>query len=123
MSQPVPPMVVIADIARETTQVAIQLALTEVQAAIAVLTEKVDTLMSEDATVAAEVAAEEADIGKLTVAVGSMQDLIVALQAEVTAGALTPATMAALAKVQTDLAAVRGVAEADVIKDIPPSGA
>ena len=76
MTQPPAPTVVFADIARETTQLDVQAALTAIQATLIDLSGKVDTLMSEDATVADEVAAEEADLTSLT---ASYQALVTAL--------------------------------------------
>ena len=66
MTQPPAPTVVIADIARETTQTDIQSSLVAIQEILTTLSGKVDALMSEDATVAGEVAAEETDLTSLT---------------------------------------------------------
>jgi hypothetical protein len=109
--------VVIADIARETTQLDIQTALTAIQATLVTLSGKVDTLMSEDATVAAVVTAESADITALTSAVGSLQTLVTTLKSQT---GLSPATFAALAAAQGQLDALSGTATADVAADQPP---
>lgn len=77
---------------------------------------KVDKLMTQDATIAAEAAAEETSIGAITTALASIQALLVSLQGET---ALTPATLAAAAQVQTDLGTLASTAAADVTADTP----
>ena len=79
---------------------------------------KVDKLMSQDSTIAAEAAAEETSIGSITTALTSIQALLSSLQGET---ALTPATLAAAAKVESDLAALATTAEGDVTTDTQPA--
>jgi hypothetical protein len=78
---------------------------------------KVDQIMSQDQTIAAEAADEATDIANLTTAVDAMQALIVALQGET---GLSPATLAAAAAVQTSLDALTATAQGDVTTDTPP---
>lgn len=88
----------------------------QILAAITTLTQKVDQLMSEDSTIAAEAAAEEASITAIGTALASIQALLLQLQNE---GSLSPATLAAAAQVQTDLGNLATTAQADVATDTP----
>jgi ABC-type transporter Mla subunit MlaD len=108
VSGPLPPLFTVStDIARQST-------LEQVLAALADLTTKVDALMSEDSTVAAEVAAEETDLASLT---SSYQALAAALANE---DNLSPATLTALAAFKTQLDSLTGTAAADVPAAAPP---
>ena len=116
MTQPPAPTVVIADIARETTQTDIQSSLVAIQEILTTLSGKVDALMSEDATVAGEVAAEETDLTSLT---SSYQALATALESE---DGLSPTTLAALATFKSQLDTLTGTVAADVpvTPPVPP---
>lgn len=72
------------------------------------ITQRLDAIMTEDATIAATAADIEADVALLKTAAASSAAAIAALQAEVAAGttSVTPATMALLATAQADLDAV-----------------
>jgi hypothetical protein len=72
------------------------------------ITQRLDAIMSEDATIAATAADIEADVTALRAAMASSAALIASLQAEIAAGAtvVSDATMAALAQAKTDLDAV-----------------
>lgn len=119
MTQPLPPLFT-DDIARQS--LAAQ-GFAAVQAAIADLSRKVDALMSEDATVAAQVSQISADEQLTLAAIRSLQNLVGTLQGEVTTGNLTPATRDALAQAESAMAALRTEAQADVTTDTPPSAA
>jgi ABC-type transporter Mla subunit MlaD len=108
VSEPLPPLFQITtDIARQST-------LEQVLTALAALTSKVDALMSEDATVAAEVAAEETDLTSLT---ASYQALAAALSAET---GLSQPTLDALAAFKTQLDTLTTTAAASVPASTPP---
>jgi hypothetical protein len=119
VTQPLPPLFT-DDIARQS--LAAQ-GFAAVQAAIADLSRKVDALMSEDATVAAQVSQISADEQLTLAAIRSLQNLVGTLQGEVTTGNLTPATRDALAQAESAMAALRTEAQADVTTDTPPSAA
>jgi allophanate hydrolase subunit 1 len=91
---------------------------TLILAAILRLEQKVDQLMSQDQTIAAEAAAEEADIQAVSTALASIQALLVTLQGE---QGLSEATLAAAAQVQTDLGSLASTAQADEAADQPPA--
>lgn len=118
MTEPLPPLIqVTTDVARQST-------LTQILGIAQDLARKVDILMSQDASTAAAAARIEVDEEAVLTALRSQQALLVALQAEVAAGNLSPATQAALVKAQADMDALRTEAEADVAADNPaPSGA
>jgi hypothetical protein len=127
MSEPLPPLFTLsADIARQSAQqagfAAVLQAIADLTAQVTSLTDKVDILMTEDATVAAEVQQIASDEALTLAALRSLQALVQALQAEVAAGNLSQATMDALSQAQADMAALRTEAEADVAADSPPSG-
>lgn len=86
-------------------------------AALNRIEQKVDQLMSEDQTIAAEAAAEETDIQAIGAALTSIQALLTALQGE---GNLSPATQAAAAQVQTDLGNLAATAQSDLSADQAP---
>jgi chromosome segregation ATPase len=128
MSEPLPPLLTVqTDIARQSTQqagfAAVLQALTALTTRVSSLTDKVNILMTEDATVAAEVAQIEADTAATLTAIRSVQALFTQLQAEVAAGNLSQTTLDALTKAQQDVAALSTEAQADAAADAPPSGA
>ena len=126
MTEPLPKLFAF-DIARQSTQqqgfAAVLQVLAVISAKISSLTDKVNILMSEDATVGPEIAQLLADQQATLTAVRSLQGLLVALQAEVDAGNLSQATLDAITQAQQAEAALRAEAEADVAADSPPSGA
>lgn len=89
----------------------------QILALLAQLDEKVDTIMSEDAAVAAAAADLTADAAALTTAVGALQGLITAVQAE----NVSPATLTALQQAQAAVDAITTTAGADVTADQPPA--
>lgn len=107
------------DLGRESSHQQILSLLRSTLAAVQLLNRKVDTLMSEDATVAAEVTEIEADQAAIKTALESTQALVVALQAEVAGGNLSQATLDALTQAQSDLDALNAEAQADVATDTP----
>ena len=130
MSEPSLPLIELKhDFARQSTMVssfaAVNQAIAAVAATLQTLTDKVNILMTEDATVAAEAAQIEADQAATKTALESVQALLVTLQGEVTSGSaqLSQATLDALAKAQTDMDALAAEAAADATQDAPPSGA
>lgn len=80
--------------------------------------ENTETIMSQDQTIASEAAAEEVSISQIGTALASVQQLLVTLQGE---QGLSAATLAAAAKVQTDLQALATTAQADATADQPPA--
>jgi hypothetical protein len=72
------------------------------------ITQRLEAIMSEDATIAATAADIEADVTALKASMASSAALIASLQAEIAAGAtvVSDATMAALAQAQADLDAI-----------------
>jgi len=70
--------------------------------------QRLDAIMSEDATIAATAADIEADVAALKTSMASSAALIASLQAELAAGtaSVSQATMDALAQAKTDLDAV-----------------
>lgn len=88
-------------------------------AQLAQLNEKVDQIMSEDASVAAVAADLQADAASLTTAVTALQGLITSLQGE----SVSPATVQALQTAQAAVDAITGTASADVTADQPPAAA
>jgi septal ring factor EnvC (AmiA/AmiB activator) len=128
MSEPTLPLIELKhDFARQSTMTASFAAVNQALAAIAAqlttLTDKVNILMTEDATVAAAAAQIEADQAATKTALESVQALLVTLQGEVSSGSaqLSPATLAALAQAQTDMDALAAEAAADASSDAPPS--
>lgn len=113
MTEPLPPLIAV-DIARQST-------LTQILSSLQDLSRKVDILMTEDATVSAEVTQIAADEAATLTAIRSLQALVAALQAEVAAGNLSQATLDALAQAQAASDALRTEAEADVAADSPPA--
>jgi septal ring factor EnvC (AmiA/AmiB activator) len=97
--------------------------LAAIQRAITILDTKVTKLMTEDATIAAQVAAEEVDIQQLTAAFTSVQAFIATLQAEIAAGAsnVSAATLTSLTQLKTDLDAVTATGSADAAADVTPA--
>lgn len=91
---------------------------TLILAALLRIEQKVDKIMSEDATIAAEAAAEETDIQAISGALASIQALLVALKGQ---GGLSQATLDAAAKVEADLGQLAGTAQADLAADQPPT--
>jgi hypothetical protein len=90
-----------------------------IMAALYRIEQKVDQIMSEDATIAAEATAEEADIQAISGALSSIQDLLAALRGQA-AGSLSAATLAAAAQVRTDLGNLATAAQTDLAADQPP---
>jgi uncharacterized protein (UPF0335 family) len=86
-------------------------------AQLARLNEKVDRIMSEDATVAAAAADLQADAASLTTAVTALQGLITSLQGET----VSPATLTALQTAQAAVDAITATAGSDVTADQPPA--
>jgi chromosome segregation ATPase len=78
------------------------------------ITQKLETIMSQDDAIAATAADIEADVEALKTSMASSAALIASLQAEIAAGAtvVSDATMAALAQAKADLDAVA----------VPPAG-
>lgn len=72
------------------------------------ITQRLDAIMSEDATIAATAADIEADVAALKTSIASSAALIASLQAELAAGttSVSQATMDALAQAKADLDAV-----------------
>ena len=121
MTEPLPPLFSLTtDIARQTTQ---QKGIAAVLQAISALSAKVDLIMTEDAAVAAKIQQISDDTAATLAAVRALQSLITALQAEVSAGNLSQATLDALDAATAASDALRGEAEGDVTSDTPPSGA
>jgi septal ring factor EnvC (AmiA/AmiB activator) len=128
MSEPMLPLIELKhDFARQSTMTAgfaaVNQALAAIAAQLTTLTDKVNILMTEDATVAAAAAQIEADQAATKTALESVQALLVTLQGEVSSGSaqLSPATLAALAQAQTDMDALAAEAAADASSDAPPS--
>jgi ATP-dependent exoDNAse (exonuclease V) alpha subunit len=120
MTEPQTPFL---DLARQSTLTKILTLVQETAQIVASLNQKVTQLMSEDSTVAAEVAQIEVDQQAVLTAIRSQQALLSALQTEVAAGNLSQATLDALTKAQTDMDALNTEAQADVAADNPaPSG-
>jgi hypothetical protein len=90
----------------------------KILAAVAALDTKVSAIMSQDSTISGEAAAEETSIGQIGTALASIQALLTSLQGE---QGLSTATLAAAAKVQTDLAGLATTAESDATSDAPPT--
>jgi peptidoglycan hydrolase CwlO-like protein len=91
----------------------------QILAQLARLEEKVDQIMSEDATVAAAAVDLQADAASLTTAVTALQGLITALQGE----SVSPATVQALQQAQAAVDAITATAAGDVTADQPPAAA
>jgi hypothetical protein len=121
VTEPHPPFL---DIARQSTLNKILATVQELAQIVTSLNMKVTQLMTEDATVAAEVGQIEVDQQAVLTALRSQQALLTALQAEVAAGNLSQATLDAITKAQADMDALSTEAQADVAADNPaPSGA
>lgn len=90
---------------------------TQTQQQVSQLQQEMRQVMSEDATIAAEAAAEETSITSIG---QSLQGLLAALGNE---QGLSPATLAAAAQVQTDLANLATTAQSDVPPAAPAAPA
>ena len=91
--------------------------LTDIDAQLAKINEKLGVLMSEDAAVAAAAQDLQADAAALTTAVTALQALITAVQADT----VSPATLTALQAAQAAVDAITATAGADVTADQPPA--
>jgi hypothetical protein len=115
------------DFARQSTMAAgfaaVAQALAEITETLDDIAGKVQILMTEDATVAAEVTQISASEAATLAAVRNLQNLIQALQTEQSAGVLSQGTLNALSQATAAANALAAEAQADVTADAPPSGA